>query len=407
VSRKRPLHRDSRADPLPEGTPAEDVPDYRVDRVFAPLPRTRTITPRPPAAPSTPPVPAGSNDGARETRARRTHKTLPPPNRTIPPATTDEDEPSTIASAPATGGAGEIELELALRRQLSRLQRQLAEAQRELANKDDEVALEIEKRLLDQAAYDTLKDSYRKLELELEDHHAQYDELAQRCDRERELTAAAHARVDELTRSFEEARARWDTEQQALEERAATSREADERALADLRHELETKEVELRGAREELTKRTEAHRAELARLIADRDLQVLGLQQLVRSAEAKERALEGTAADLRASTLALERQLAEARERAAELEADVESLDSRLSLATATIDSLREDQRALRAQLEESQVEARRNALDRTRFVAYLEDGLAMLGALAPEVTIEADEPPEDEAGVREDPATA
>ena len=53
----------------------------------------------------------------------------------------DEDDP-----AADRGGAGE-DIELSLRRQLSRLQRQLAEAQRELANKDDELAAEAEKRL--------------------------------------------------------------------------------------------------------------------------------------------------------------------------------------------------------------------------------------------------------------------
>ena len=49
-------------------------------------------------------------------------------------------------------------------------------------------------------------------------------------------------------------------------------------------------------------------------------------------------------------------------------------------------------QDVLREQLEAKERETRRAAMDRMRFVAYLEEGLAMLGALPP--TAEPPEPP-------------
>jgi hypothetical protein len=85
--------RDSRQDPPSPDEPA--ATNYRVDRVFA-TPRTTTRDP---------------SQVASELLARR---------------------PSTTAPT-FTGAPGE-DVEVSLRRQLSRLQRQLAEAQRELAN---------------------------------------------------------------------------------------------------------------------------------------------------------------------------------------------------------------------------------------------------------------------------------
>ena len=72
------------------------------------------------------------------------------------------------------------------------------------------------------------------------------------------------------------------------------------------------------------------------------------------------------------------------------LEADNKSLDERLTLALATVEKHVETTRILREQLEAQERETRRAAMDRMRFVAYLEEGLAMLGALPP-----ASEPPE------------
>jgi len=105
--------------------------------------------------------------------------------------------------------------------------------------------------------------------------------------------------------------------------------------------------------------------------------------------QALTRGLEEGTASLREAQLKLQRELAETKERAAQLDADLKSAEERLMAASTNTESLVEDKRALREQLEASTNEARRNSLDRLRFVAYLEEGLALLGALPP-----APEPP-------------
>jgi hypothetical protein len=433
------------------------VTNYRVDRVFAPPPRAR-------------PTETAADAANAVLEKRRTTSTIPP-----------------VLGAAATEPP-EAELELSLRRQLSRLQRQLAEAQRELANKEDELAAEVEKRLVDQATLETLTEQTRQtaarleelsalesrtlgIDQRLQDSLAAYDELALRLDREREAVFAANAKVDELTRGFDETRALWNAERSMLEERsaaeahqlesqrkaaleaaeqtlvAATTRlreaheseltelkEAHERSLSSLRGELEPKALEAHNLAEEreslkseisrleseavrvaaerdethareIKQLTEAHElalaaqartaaVELAKVIADRDLQVLGQQQLVRSGESQIAALEDTGNTLRETQLKLQRELAEAKERTTQLEGELDTTESRRALAQSMAEKLLEDQRSLKSQLEASNSEGRRNAMDRMRFVAYLEEGLALLGALPPAVvTMEADEP--------------
>ncbi len=127
-----------------------------------------------------------------------------------------------------------------------------------------------------------------------------------------------------------------------------------------------------------------AHAAELAKTTGERDEQILTLQQSLRSSEALSKGLEEGIATLRETQLRVQRELAETKERASQLEANVKSLEERLALAAATAESLVEEKRALREQLESSASEMLRNSLDRLRFVAYLEEGLALLGALPP-----------------------
>lgn len=458
MTTKRGGNRDNRVEPIPAGTPAETVTNYRVDRVFAPPPRAR-------------PTEAAADAANAVLEKRRTTSTIPPVVGTAPAA-----EPP------------EAELELSLRRQLSRLQRQLAEAQRELANKEDELAAEVEKRLIDQATVEGLTELNRQqtarldelaaletrtqgIDQRLQDSLAAYDELALRLDRERESVFAANAKVEELTRGFDETRALWNAERSMLEERSAAEaqqleaqrksaleaaesalatatarlreaheseltelKEAHERSLSSLRGELEPKALEALNLAEErerlkseisrleneavrvadereethareLKQLTESHElalaaqvrtaaAELAKVNADRELQILGQQQLVRSAESQITALEETGNSLRETQLKLQRELAEAKERTTQLEGELDSTETRRALAQSTAEKLIEEQRSLKAQLEASNAEGRSNALDRMRFVAYLEEGLAMLGALPPAVvTMEADEP--------------
>ncbi|MBA3454666.1 MAG: hypothetical protein H0T42_16385 [Deltaproteobacteria bacterium] len=472
MSNKRSGNRDNRVEPLPAGTPVDSVTNYKVDRVFAPAPRVR-------------PTEAAAEAANAVLEKRRSTSTVPPVLSGSPP--TD-----------ATDG----ELELSLRRQLSRLQRQLAEAQRELANKDDELAAAVEKRLSEASGVEQLTEANRQLQLQidelqaaeaknqgidqrLQDSLAAYDELAVRLDRERETVFAANARVDELTRAFDETRSLWNIERQMLEERAAaetaqletqrtaaleaadqelvsaTSRqrvaheaeiteikEAHERSLSTLRGELEPKALEARNLAEErerlaseitalkseairasaeredahtreIKQLTEGHAAEvatqsrtaaaeLAKILAERDLQALELQQLVRAGEAREQSLEDSANGLRETQLKMQRELTEAKERVTQLEGDLENSEGRRALAQATTEKLLDEVRQLRTQLEASSSESRRNAMDRMRFVAFLEEGLALLGAL-PEAVVEmdADEPADPDGGDPEIPPEA
>lgn len=439
---------DSRQEPADDGTPAET--NYRVDRVFAP---PRGARPEESASQAASALLERRRGGAGSTG-------------TVPPF-----------------AAAEPEAELSLRRQLSRLQRQLAEAQSELANKDDELAAEIEKRLETVASRDAGIEQQRQLqdridqmagyeartagiEQRLQEANATADEMAQFLEREREARIAAQAKVDELTRSFDETRQLWNAERQMLLERAtaeATQLEAQrktavdsaeqalttattrlneahqlevtelkaghERSMSALRGELEPRALEARSlseererlaneitalksdavreaaARDEAHKRertqageayaieqaaaTRVHAAELAKAIGEREAQILSLQQSLRSSEALTKGLEEGTASLRETQLKVQRELAETKERAKQLEANIRSLEDRLAAAASTTEGLIEDKRLLREQLEASNSETRRNSLDRLRFVAYLEEGLALLGALPP-----APEPP-------------
>ena len=112
----------------------------------------------------------------------------------------------------------------------------------------------------------------------------------------------------------------------------------------------------------------------------------------MRAAESRAQTSEDEVALLREGLKKIQREAADATERATRFEADAKSLDERLQLAVATAEKLVESQRDLREQLEAKDRETRRAAMDRMRFVAYLEEGLAMLGALPP--TAEPPEPP-------------
>ena len=134
----------------------------------------------------------------------------------------------------------------------------------------------------------------------------------------------------------------------------------------------------------ELAAAAHTHASELARANAEKDEQILALQQTCRNAETREQqSLEATEARREAQTQ-LQRELGDLKERCARLEADRRSLTEQLGGATASADLLAEQGRRVGSLLEASESESRRNAMDRLRFVAYLEEGLALLGALPP-----------------------
>jgi hypothetical protein len=68
-------------------------------------------------------------------------------------------------------------------------------------------------------------------------------------------------------------------------------------------------------------------------------------------------------------------------------------LQERLTAETNAVTSLGDANRELQQRAEAAETESRRNALDRQRFAAYLEEGLALLGVIPP-APAAPDEPP-------------
>jgi len=189
-------------------------------------------------------------------------------------------------------------------------------------------------------------------------------------------------------RSLAEERERLTSELAAVKtEHARVSAERDEAHQRELTH-----VSELHAS--DQTALMQRHATELARVTSERDEKAEAVEQAGRAAELREQYWETTVASLREAQKKLQREVAEAKERIAALETDKASVDERLATATATSTQLSDDKRALTEKLEASETEARRNALDRARFVAYLEEGLALLGALPAEAPAPADPEP-------------
>ena len=190
-------------------------------------------------------------------------------------------------------------------------------------------------------------------------------------------------------RTLAEEREQLDAKIKALEadavREAAAREEAHARAMAEAAEAHVRDKAQAAGAYSiEQAAATRAHASELAKAIGERDAQILSLQQSVRSVEGLAKGLEEGTALLREQHQKTLRELAETKEKAAQLDASVKSLEERLLAANGTAEVLVEEKRVLREQLEASASESRRNSLDRLRFVAYLEEGLALLGALPP-----------------------
>ena len=179
-------------------------------------------------------------------------------------------------------------------------------------------------------------------------------------------------------RNLEEERVRLTSELEAA--RTESTRAAGER---DETHKRELAQVvEMHAA--EQTAHDQRHAAELARIAGERDTHAQAVEQATRTAELREQYWESTIATLREAQKKLQRDVAEAKERCAGLEADKASIEERLGISVAATAQLVEDKSTLQEQLDAATADAHRNALDRARFVAYLEEGMAMLGALPP-----------------------
>jgi len=259
---------------------------------------------------------------------------------------------------------------------------------------------------------------------------AQFDEARSRWTAERLKLdgdyAAETAELEASKRTAIEAAeatltATVDRLRNAHEEELAQLRVSHERSLAALRGELEPQALEARNLTEECERLTselaartaeiarvtaemadshqhdlsqlgemhrsekatlaQRHSTELARIRADRDERSKALDQATRAAEAREAHWETTVAALRDVQKKLQREIAEAKERIVAVEADSASMEERLVVASATAAQLGEDNEVLLERLHEAEAAASRNALDHARFVTYLEEGLALLGA--------------------------
>jgi chromosome segregation ATPase len=202
-------------------------------------------------------------------------------------------------------------------------------------------------------------------------------------------------------RTLAEERERLAGELVALQ--AESSREAAERGEAHRR--------ELAQLAEARTAESSAAAAKLAaetgKLASDLEAKSAALDQATRSAELREQYWETTVGSLRETQKKLQREVAEAKERIAALESDANSMEERLAQSTHAAAQLAEDKRALLQQLEATEAEARRNSIDRARFAAHLEQGLAMLGAEPPDPTTPRGADPRACAHVSRDPAQA
>ncbi|HET9992783.1 MAG TPA: hypothetical protein VFQ65_29815, partial [Kofleriaceae bacterium] len=124
------------------------------------------------------------------------------------------------------------------------------------------------------------------------------------------------------------------------------------------------------------------HATELARLTSEPDEKAAALDQATRNAELREQYWETTVNGLREAQKKLQREVAEAKERIAALESDQTSLQERLTAETDAVTALTDANRELQQRAEAAETESRRNTLDRQRFAAYLEEGLALLGVI-------------------------
>lgn len=263
-----------------------------------------------------------------------------------------------------------------------------------------------------QAQFDEARSRWTAERLKLDGHYA-----AETSAIEASKRAAIDAAEATMATTIDRLRA-------AQEEELAQLRASHERSLAALRGELEPQALEARNLTEECERLTselaartaevarvtaemadshqrdltqlgemhtsekaaltQRHAAELARIAADRDEKSQAVDQATRFAEAREAHWEQTVGALREQQKRLQRDLAEARERIAAVEADSASMEERLVVASATAAQLGDDNEELLLRLHAAEADAKRNTLDHARFVAYLEEGLALLGASPP-----------------------
>ncbi|HTR49930.1 MAG TPA: hypothetical protein VMJ10_04425 [Kofleriaceae bacterium] len=215
--------------------------------------------------------------------------------------------------------------------------------------------------------------------MRLQEHHD--GELARLREAHERALAALRG---ELEPKVSEAR-NLAAERERLAGELAAARAESARLLAEAKEQHQRELVQTAVAHgDELAAQSRHIGAELARATAERDAATAAAAESSRAAQQRDQLWEATVAELRQSQKELQLELAEAKEARARLETDKSSSDERLSAATRDIEWLAEENRGLRTRAEAADAEVRRNAQERTRYIAYLEEGLAMLGALPP-----------------------
>jgi hypothetical protein len=443
VTKKPGSGRDQRQDPDPEEVAAATAANYRVDRVYAPARSTPRDTASHAAAAllasnraataTTPPTPPTNEPADTEVSLRRQLSRL--------------QRQLSEAQRELANKDDELAADVEMRHAISSAHHTLIDQHRALATRVDELSAYqartagVETRLLDcvttaeQLAHDREREREQRIaaqgrvvELTAALEEAQARWMTERSEIE-EQNAEEVARIEArkrlaLDQAEEAITATTLRLREANDEQLQQLRDAHERSLSTLRGELEPKAVEAHelaeererligeiaalesdaardaADREQAFKRelaqlaeahaseradqTRLHQAEMARAHDERGALTVALEAARTGAEQREQALEQAVAALHASHKKLQVEVAETKELCARLEADKLSSEERLNASAETTEALVSEKRSLRDQLETSEAEARRNALDRRRFVAYLEEGLALLGALPP-----------------------
>jgi chromosome segregation ATPase len=428
--------RDHRSEP-DEGSTSEK---FRVDRVFVPTPAARRDTgstpplTRRPSGQTQPPVPGtvpGMDDAELALRRQlsRLQRQLADAQREL--ANKDDELAVSVEKR--------VEVQTAYDAAIGKLE--AAQQMFEEINADRERLSGVEQRLQDSIA--TADELNHQLERERAERGAmavQFDEANAAFERARALWkdetavqqehhAAELAKVEvEKRRAIDAAEAAMklvmERQDKAHADKAADLEAAHKRALATLRGELEPKVAEARNLAasierlnseiaalrseqlRELAERndlhkwetqqaSEAHTTELAALArkheadvakANEELaaKVQALATAERNQELREQLWEQTTNGLRESQKKIQQELAEAKEKLAQEGASKWAVEQRLVGVLQQLEQVTNAQRDLEKRLEIAEGEARHNALDRQRFAAYLEEGLAMVGALPP-----------------------
>jgi chromosome segregation ATPase len=442
VTKKGP-GRDHRSEPDSEGGDR----NFRVDRVFAPARQTRQNVSPPAAArptatkPPTIPPPVGTSppqttsaiDSETELALRRQmsrlQRQLADAQREL--ANKDDEVAAAVEKRLELQAAYEVIAEeqrqtrLLVDEAIADRSRAAGVAQRlqEATTQVDELTHQLERERTERGALgvqlDELQAAFEKARTMWRDESATVDDqhIAQIAQLEQQKKAAVDAAEAAMRTSTERQYQAHEAELEAL-------KAAHERALSALRGELEPKaraardhQVEIERLNSllqaqatehqnllaerieldkwELQQQADAHAAELAQLQRQHTTELARLaeevvaanqagQLIERNAKLREELWEQTVGTLRASQKELQQELAEARERAAQAEASKWSVETRLVGTLQANEKTNEKLRELGEKLAAAEDELRRTSQDRERFAAYLQEGLAMLGALPP-----------------------